>query len=124
MITTFSGAAAQRTDAGKFSEPVPAPVVRLTDVARLADEREQVVRRPRPEDLPARTATEGRAAQVRDQDMEVVGVEPRLLGLAEGGTRVVEGDPPARRRRPGSRRWSRRAARPGDLLPGRRDRPG
>ena len=61
--------------------PVPAPVVGLADVALLAEEREEVVGRGRPEDLARLEGhLEGRAADVGQQDVEVVGIDPGLLG--------------------------------------------
>ena len=63
-----------------LARPVPAAVGRLADVAFLGEEREQVVRRAGPEDLARlERQLEGRRAQVREQDVQVVRVEPRLL---------------------------------------------
>ena len=72
--------------------PVPAAVVRLADRARLAEEREQVVRRPGPEPLAGlERQLERRGADVGEQHVEVVRVEPRLLRLAaEHELRVVD----------------------------------
>ena len=72
--------------------PVPPPVARLADVALLADEREEVVHRPRPEDLARLEGPlERRATQVREQDVEVVRIDPGLLGRAlEEELRVVD----------------------------------
>ena len=83
MITTFSGAAVriEISDAGKFSElQYHLPVAGLADVSGLAEEREQVVGRTGPEDL-ARLERhlEGRGAEVGEQDVDVVGVDPGLL---------------------------------------------
>jgi hypothetical protein len=61
--------------------PVPALVVRLPDVPGFGQEREQVVDRPRPEDL-ARLERhlEGRGPEMCEQDVQVVRVEAGLLG--------------------------------------------
>ncbi len=63
--------------------PVPAPVVGLADLAALAQERQQLVGRPGPEPVAGvERQLERGGAQVREQHVQVVGVEPRLLGLA------------------------------------------
>ena len=129
MITTFSGAAlrSETSDAGKFSElQYQRPSLGLADVARLRDEREQVVRGARPEHLARlERQLERRAAQVGEQDVEVVRVEPRLLGRApEQELRMVDDVAVDRRGRRDEDRDARAAApaRPADLLPRRRDR--
>ena len=72
--------------------PVPAPVVRLADVPALGEEREQVVRGPRPEPLAGlERQLERRGPDVGEQDVEVVRVQPRLLRPpAEDELRVVD----------------------------------
>ena len=66
--------------------PVPPPVVCLADGPGLAEEREQVVRRSRPEPLAGlERQLERRRAEVREQDVEVVRVQARLLRLARRG---------------------------------------
>ena len=95
MITTFSGAAVriEISDAGKFSElQYQLAVARLADVARLREEREQVVRRARAEDLARlERQLERRRAEMGEQDVEVVRIDPGLLRRAvEEVLRVVD----------------------------------
>ena len=129
MITTFSGAAVRRltSEAGKFSElqyQRPSPACRMCPSSR--DEREEVVDRPGTEHVAGlERALERGAAQVGEQHVEVVRVDPRLLGRAlEEELRVVDDvlvdrragrdeDPDAR---------LEPATGPPELLPRRRDR--
>ena len=98
MITTFSGAPvrSETSEAGKFSRaPVPPPVVGLTHVARLGDERQEVIGGQGAEPLAQlERELEGGASQVRQQDVQVVRVEPRLLGPAAQQERRVVDDVP------------------------------
>jgi hypothetical protein len=69
-------------------------------VPRLGGEREEVVRRPRPERLAGlERQLERRAAEVGEQDVQVVRVEPGLLGTRpQQELRVVDDVPVDRRR--------------------------
>ena len=63
--------------------PVPAAVAGLADVPLLGEERQQVVRGRRPEDLARlERQLEGGRLEVGEQDVEVVRVQPRLLRRA------------------------------------------
>ena len=72
--------------------PVPAAVARLADVPFLREEGEEVVRRRRPEDLAGlERQLERRRPQVGEQDVQVVRVDPGLLGRAvEQVVRMVD----------------------------------
>ena len=86
MMTTFSGAAERSDDLGRgevLAGPIPAFVVGETDVALLGEEGEQVVCGRAAERLAGvERQLEGRRAQVRQEDVEVLRVEPGLLGRA------------------------------------------
>jgi hypothetical protein len=95
-------------------------------VTRLGDEGEELVGGGRSEDLPRlERQLEGGAAQMRDQDVQVVRVEARLLGsTVEEEVRVVDDIAVDGRTRRDEDRDARLPAPtgPSDLLPGRRDR--
>ena len=75
-----------------LARPVPAPVAGLSDVAFLGQERQQVVGRRRPEHLARlERQLERRRPQMREQDVQVVRVEPGLLRrVVEQELRVVD----------------------------------
>jgi hypothetical protein len=108
--------------------PVPAPVVALVDVAVLGKEGEEVVGGPRAEGVAGgeRKLERGRL-EVGQQDVEVVRVDPGLLGgLVEDELRVVHDVLVDRGGRGDEHRHARPIAAAGtpDLLPGGRDRTG
>ncbi len=109
-----------------LARPVPASVACLADVAGFGEEREQVVGRARPEDLARlERQLERRRAQMGEQDVQVVGVEPGLLGRSlEQELRVVDDVLVDRRSRGDQDRDARpvAATRPAELLPRPGDR--
>ena len=129
MITTFSGAAVRSeiSEAGKFSlDQYQRPSSAWRTWPLLGEEREQVVGRARPEHLARlERQLEGRRAQVGEQDVQVVRIEPGLLGRAlEQELRVVDDVLVDRRARRDEDGDARALPPPGppELLPGRRDR--
>ncbi len=119
---------AQRDLRGRevLARPVPAPVARLADMPLLGEEREQVVDRAGPEDLARlERQLERRRAQVGEQDVEVVRVEPGFLRRAlEQELGVVDHVLVDRRAGGHEDRHARplAPARPPELLPRGRDR--
>ena len=106
--------------------PVPPPVVGLANVARFGDEREELVGCGRPEHLARlERQLERRAPQMSDQDVEVVGIETRLLGASlEEELRMMDDVAVNGRAGRDEDADARLATTPGpaDLLPRRRDR--
>ena len=95
MITTFSGAAVRRltSDAGKFSElqyQRPSPACRTWPSSAMNASRSSTG--PGPNTSPGSNGRSNvAAAQVREQDVEVVRVDPRLLRRAlEQELRVMD----------------------------------
>ena len=106
-----------------LARPIPAPVARLADMPLLPEEREQVVCRTRPEPFARLEGQLERCrAQMGEQHVEVVRIEPRLFGAARQQERrmvdhvLVDGRT-ARHEHRDARALA--PARPAHLLPGR-----